>query len=111
MANEEETDINESIGFSIDQNVTDIIKGINKELGKELLLFFARIPTFLIDAEYITANYMLKYLNSFTKATPVSRNVRILFQDKGPLILHFQMEHGVLTFCLSHISNTDQEKA
>ncbi len=61
--------------------------------------------------DYIQATYMLKYINSFTKATQLAKKVVILFQDGGPLILHYQIEMGVITYCLSDISSAaDQNR-
>jgi hypothetical protein len=59
--------------------------------------------------DYITATYMLKYINSFTKATQLSKKVVILFQHGGPLILHYQIEKGVITYCLSDISSAAEQ--
>jgi len=77
-------------------NISKMLKDAEQELGDD----------------YIQATYMLKYINSFTKAGQLSKEVVILFQDGGPLILHYLIEMGVITYCLSDISSAaDQSRS
>jgi len=62
-----------------------------------------------LGPDYIQATYMLKYLNSFTKATQLSKSVIILFHDRGPLILIYKMEQGTIIYCLANISCTEDQ--
>jgi hypothetical protein len=70
------------------REISSMLKEINQKLGKD----------------YIQSSYLLKYINSFTKATQLAKNVIIMFSDNGPLIIHYKIEKGVITFCLSDIS-------
>lgn len=55
---------------------------------------------------YKKSTFMIKYLNAFTKATQISKELSLFFtdeSDKGFAILHYTIEKGVITFCLSNI--------
>jgi aminoglycoside phosphotransferase family enzyme len=56
---------------------------------------------------YKQATYMLKYLNAFCKATAISKKVVVFFNHKGPVILYYRIEKGVITYCLSDITTSE----
>lgn len=60
-----------------------------------------------LDGNYNQATYMLKYLNAFCKATALSKKVVILFNHRGPVILYYRIEKGLITYCLSDITTAE----
>lgn len=57
-----------------------------------------------LGPDYVQSTFMLKYLNAFTKATQLAKEVIMLFSHNGPLILIYKMDRGELTFCLTNIN-------